>query len=78
MIDQSRIRKAFLDAGAVKVFIQPTVERAVRARVAEMHADLSEIQALELWIASQDGNLGCDADELRRLHAEYVARLGQT
>ncbi len=75
-IDQAEIRRAFLNAGAAKVVLRPTVERAVRARVTEMREDLSEGAALELWIASQGIN-GSQADALRTVHGEYIAKLGQ-
>lgn len=73
-VDQSEIRRELLSFGASKVVIQPRVERAVRARVAEMRDDLSEVAAMELWIGSQ-GLVGAEAESLRVAHSEYVARL---
>ena len=54
--------------------MRPTVEREVRARVAEMAHDVDEASALELWLESQGIN-GTQADALRSAHAEYLARL---
>ena len=73
-IDHGHIRRALLEAGAAKVVIRPTVEREVRARVAEMAHDVDEASALELWLESQGIN-GTQADALRSAHAEYLARL---
>jgi DNA repair protein SbcD/Mre11 len=73
-IDQAELRRHYLAEGAAKVFIQPTVERTVRARVAEMREDMSEVAALELWLESQAIN-GSQADALRIAHAEYLQRL---
>jgi exonuclease SbcD len=75
-IDQATLRRRLLACGAAKVVLRPTVERTVRARVAEMHSDLSETAALELWLSSQGVN-GTQADALRALHGEYLTRLGQ-
>jgi hypothetical protein len=75
-VDQAAIRRDLLALGAAKVVLRPTVERTVRARVAEMHEDLTEAAALELWLDSQGIN-GSQADALRAAHLEYVARLGQ-
>jgi exonuclease SbcD len=74
-IDQSAIRRDILAMGARKVFFQPTIERAVRARVAEMAPDMSEVAAMELWIAEQNGSLACDPELLRLGHAEFLERL---
>lgn len=75
-IDQAAIRRGLLANGAAKVVLRPTVERAVRTRVAEMRDDMGEAAALDLWIAHQGIN-GSQADALRALHVEYLAKLGQ-
>jgi DNA repair exonuclease SbcCD nuclease subunit len=75
-VDQAAIRRDLLALGAAKVVLRPTVERSVRARVTEMHEDMTEAAALELWLSSQGIN-GTQADALRAAHLEYVARLGQ-
>ena len=75
-VDQAALRRDLLNAGAAKVVLRPTVEREVRARVAEMAHDVDEASALELWLSSQGIN-GSQAEALRTVHAEYVAKLGQ-
>lgn len=49
-IDHRQIEQALLEAGAVRVFIEPTVERASRARVQEITGDLGDTEALDLWL----------------------------
>lgn len=72
--DQAGLRRSLLACGAAKVVLRPTVEREVRARVAEMAEDMSEAAALDLWLESQGIN-GTEASALREAHAEYVGRL---
>lgn len=70
-IDQNAIRQTLLGQGAVKVVFRPTVERAVRARVAEMAEDMGEAAALDLWLSSQD--IAAElAAQLRLAHAGYL------
>ena len=76
-LNQAKIRQGLISLGAAKVVLRPTVERSVRTRVAEMRDDMSETAAVELWIASQNGALGCTPEQLREMHAEYLAKLGQ-
>lgn len=70
-IDQNAIRQTLLAQGAVKVVFRPTVERAVRARVAEMAKDMGEAAALDLWLSSQDVDAELAA-QLRLAHATYL------
>lgn len=70
-IDQNAIRQTLLAQGAVKVVFRPTVERAVRARVAEMAEDMGEAAALDLWLSSQDVDAELAA-QLRLAHATYL------
>lgn len=51
-IDQRELRQALLDAGAWKVVVQPQIVREERARVEGMDESLSELQALDAYIAS--------------------------
>ncbi len=72
--DQAAVRRLLMENGAVKVIFQPTVERTVRARVAEMREDMDEASALELWLTNQGIN-GSGAEALRLAHSEYVGKL---
>lgn len=73
-IDQAAIRRSLLACGAVKVFFKPTIVRAQRARVEEMREDVSDVDALDLWISSQNDSLP-DPERLRRLHGEFESRV---
>jgi DNA repair exonuclease SbcCD nuclease subunit len=69
-IDQAAIRRALLDAGAHRVFMQPEIIRAERARVAALDETISEEDALLMWLASQ-GIDPVDAAVVER-HRAYV------
>lgn len=75
-IDQAKIRSDLIAAGAHKVFIQQTIVRADRARVAEMTDDLGPAAAFELWLDAHADEFpaGLRA-ELVAAHSEYVARV---
>jgi hypothetical protein len=73
-IDETQIRRILAGYGALKVVFRPTVERKVRARVEAMDESLDETEALNLWIASQNGRVSVDPEALRTLHGEFLAR----
>jgi exonuclease SbcD len=73
-IDESEIRRYLIGEGALKVVFRPTVERKVRARVEAMDESLDETEALNLWIASQNGSVSVDLEALRTLHGEFLER----
>lgn len=69
-IDQSKIRADLLTLGARKVFIKATVERAARARVAEVAEGIDDSAAFEMWLATQSIP-EADLQALRDLNAGY-------
>lgn len=74
-VNQTAIRQSLADLGALKVIFKPTIVREERARVAEMASDsLSETQALDFWIASQQIDNGLAA-QLHDAHAAYLGRV---
>lgn len=72
-IDIAAIRRSLHACGAFKVVFRPTIVRAARARVEEMHEGLDETAAFELWLATQEETV--PAERLREMHAGYLARL---
>ena len=66
-------RADLLAIGARKVFIKATVERAARARVAEVAEGIDDSAAFELWLTSQDVPES-DRQALRDLNADYEER----
>jgi hypothetical protein len=73
-LDQSDLRRIVIDAGAERVILRPTIVREQRARVAAMADDLTETDALDLWLTSQQIN-GSTAAALHAAHAGYLGRL---
>lgn len=69
-VDEAKLRADLLTLGARRVFIKATVERAARARVADVAADLDDNAAFEMWLATQDVP-AADLQALRDLHAGY-------
>ena len=72
--DPSTIQRRLLEQGAAKVFVQPTVIRAVRARSQTATASLTDAQALEMWMDAQDVVEG-ERAALREMHAHYEEAL---
>lgn len=77
-IDNAYLRRNLEEHGAHRVFIQPTIIRQQRARVEAMTEDLSDRQALELWLKEQSGVVDPAlfiAPDLLERHDEYVKEL---
>lgn len=71
-LDVPALKRALLDAGAHKVWaVQLEIEKPERARVEGLHEELSEIDALRLWLESQSIN-GSQADELIERTETYM------
>jgi DNA repair exonuclease SbcCD nuclease subunit len=72
-IDHSLISRDLYRAGVHKVFaIQPTILRAERARVAGVDEDLGPREALGLWVAANDDDVGEHAGALVDLTNRYL------
>ena len=71
-LDAGALRQALLDAGAHNVWVEPTIERDVRARVEGLDESVSDTDALSLWLDAQE--IPADRhDGLRTLHEGYLA-----
>jgi hypothetical protein len=72
-IDQRALRQALLDAGAHRVFIQPTIVRAERARVEGLDETIDEVEAFRLWLQQASINdLDDVIDALHERHRGYL------
>lgn len=69
-IDEATIRSSLLAAGARKVFVKATVERAARARVADVAEGIDDSAAFEMWLQTQSIP-EADLQALRDLNAGY-------
>lgn len=73
--DVAGLRSAlFDDLGAHNVWVESTIVRELRARVAGIDETVSDTDALELWLSSQAVN-GDQAPALRLLHTDYLAEV---
>jgi len=70
-VDQSKLRRDLIEAGARKVFIRPKIVRVERARV-EMKHEVSVGDAFSLWLDSQDD---VDATLLTEMHNDYFSEV---
>jgi exonuclease SbcD len=75
-LDQGIIRSALLESGAHKVFIQPTVLKASRARVEEpvLVDGLDPSGALDLFLRT-DGTDPDRSDRAREIHSELMQKI---
>lgn len=73
-IDNDALRRGLLEMGAHNVWIEPTIERELRARVTGLDESVSDTEALELWFESQSVN-GDQAPALRSLHGDYLQEI---
>lgn len=69
-LDTGRVRDGLFEAGAHNVWVELNVQRELRARVDGIDETVSDIDALELWLATQSVN-GDQAPALRELHTDY-------
>ena len=73
-INDAALRQDLLDAGAHKVWIEPTIERDARARVEGMDESMDDRQALDMWLDAQDAP-DRSREALRPLHEGYLAEV---
>lgn len=71
-IDTGALRQALLDAGAYNVWVEPLIERDVRARVEGLDETVSDTDALSLWLDAQEVP-AARHEALRELHGSYLA-----
>ena len=72
--DFPQIRNDLLTVGAYNVWIEPTIERDVRARVEGMDESVDDRQALDMWMDAQA--VPAERHEaLRALHEGYLAEV---
>ena len=77
IVDHERIRRALADAGVWKLYaIQPDIVRADRARVEGLTEDVAPMDALELWIGTQEGLTPELAQAMRERTARYLEAVG--
>lgn len=74
-IDNGELRQALRDAGAFNAWIEPQIERPLRARVEGLDETISDVELLEQWMTSQSVN-GDQAPALRSLHTDYLTEVG--
>lgn len=73
-LDAGALRQALLDAGAYNVWVEPLIERDVRARVEGLNESVTDRQALELWLDAQEVPADRHA-ALRTLHEGYLSEV---
>lgn len=73
-IDNAALRDGLLAMGAHNVWIEPTIERELRARAQGLDESVSDVDALELWLESQSVN-GDQAPAVRALHSDYLQEI---
>lgn len=74
LLDAVALRQALLDMGAHAVWVEPTIVRELRARVAGIDETVSDTDALELWLDSQTVPEEKRA-ALRALHGNYLQEI---
>jgi exonuclease SbcD len=70
-IDNAAIKRALVDAGAARVTVQPEIVRDDRARVQGLDEALSELEAVDLYVTSQQLD-DAPAEKLRELTSTYL------
>lgn len=74
-VSDAAIAQELYDAGAWRVFVQPTILREERARVDGLDDTIGAGEALDLWLATQDipGGLRAQVRETAQTYLEEVA-----
>ena len=73
-IDNAALRRDLLDAGAARVIVQPDIVREDRARVEGLDEGLSELDAVDLYVAAQNLEPG-RGEQLRDLTQMYLEQV---
>jgi DNA repair exonuclease SbcCD nuclease subunit len=71
-VDNADIRRTLLDAGAARVVVQPDIVREDRARVEGLDEGISELDAVDLYVAAQelDASRGVALRDLTQAYLE--------